>query len=210
MKGHSKVKPQQALLTSQVWDHRNQKLTNFNSELSKWEQARSSQIAVRNVKKRKNDKKKQKPSADGEFRSPYAKYKVVLPGAEQNKRGYVEPIEEFGCPPCLIWYLKNNELSRLEHQDLQGRIMPPSVIMRHLMVLDLSFNWLEDLPSEQFWKCCPNLEILYLDNNDIHDILPLQNLHCLTKLAILTLHDNPVASHKSYRHLAVNVLLNLK
>ena len=61
---------------------------------------------------------------------------------------------------------------------------------------------------EPFSKC-PNLKVLFLRGNDIVDFAELKHLQELKHLKSLWLLDNPIAQHKDYREIIVQMLPNL-
>ena len=79
-----------------------------------------------------------------------------------------------------------------------------------LRKLDLAKNGLTSLPTRDDWAKLPLLQILYLHENQLASLHSVGELVGLVALVRLTLFDNPLSRHPSYRHYCVNSLLPLR
>lgn len=78
----------------------------------------------------------------------------------------------------------------------------------NLCWLDLSFNQLSAI--EDVLTSFSSLKTLYLHSNKIEKITEAAKLGNLSKLKQLTLHGNPVADKKSYRHFVIDTIPSLR
>ena len=79
-----------------------------------------------------------------------------------------------------------------------------------LRKLDLSGNGISTLPKREDWTRLPDLQILYLHQNQLGSLKVAGRLSSLPKLVRVTLFDNPLATHPNYRHFLVNSLFSLR
>lgn len=79
-----------------------------------------------------------------------------------------------------------------------------------LRKLDLSRNGLTALPDRDTWAKLRELVVLYLHDNELASLHSVGELATLPSLVRITLFENPLAKHPSYRHYCVNSLLALK
>lgn len=79
-----------------------------------------------------------------------------------------------------------------------------------LRFLDISKNYLKQLPAKEFWSSLPNLEVLFLHNNLIQSVASLQSFSAIHKLLALTIYGNPVALRPSCRHIIANANSSIK
>ncbi|KAI9142009.1 hypothetical protein BKA69DRAFT_1166372 [Paraphysoderma sedebokerense] len=102
--------------------------------------------------------------------------------------------------------LNNNRFYSLDGLDVAvGKVLENK---ENLKWIDASFNELTAI--DQVLSQFPNITHLYLHANRISSINTLEFLENLPKLHTLTLHGNPVASHKDYKTIILNKVPNLK
>jgi len=116
------------------------------------------------------------------------------------KRG-IEKIRGFEDFPCLeVLWMQENDITSLNHLDNNFR----------LKSLYLSGNRISTLEGSSL-KNLPNLEVLFLANNQITDLgIQLREVQQLPFLQQLELLGNPVAEETNYRQQVIHRIPSLK
>ena len=121
-------------------------------------------------------------------------------GLSLNDFGFQRSISKSVFPYSQIILAPSNTIQYLER----------SKWSKSLMLLDLSFNKIQTLPNETFWKTnFVNLKCLYLHNNLISEWDGILGLRGAPKLISLTMFGNSISAHQQYRHFMVNHFVNL-
>ena len=121
-------------------------------------------------------------------------------GLSLNDFGFQRSISKSVFPYSQIILAPSNTIQYLER----------SKWSKSLMLLDLSFNRIQTLPNETFWKTnFVNLKCLYLHNNLISEWDGILGLRGAPKLISLTMFGNSISAHQQYRHFMVNHFVNL-
>ena len=121
-------------------------------------------------------------------------------GLSLNDFGFQRSVSKAVFPYSQIILAPSNTIQYLER----------SKWSKSLMLLDLSFNKIQTLPNETFWKTnFVNLKCLYLHNNLISEWDGILGLRGAPKLISLTMFGNSISGHQQYRHFMVNHFVNL-
>lgn len=90
------------------------------------------------------------------------------------------------------------------------RVVLDGTVIRHVRFMDLSSNFLVDLPAATFWAKFTQLAYLDLRNNHIADWQNIVKIAGCPMLTSLQLAGNPVSRHTRYRHFVVNQVTSLE